>query len=99
MKILSRDFHTPSTAILAISHKPEAMKLPHCTRKHPLVPAVRLFTAGGFRSTPVKAGAINIHLTGAAHHLYVPWKSSNLMYAWENSISIKTLIGVSGLQP
>ena len=86
--MLSRDFHTPSTAIPAISHKPEAMALPHCAETHLLVPALRPFTAEGLPSTPVKAGAINIHPTGAAHHLHAPGKSSSLMYAGENKIFI-----------
>lgn len=48
----SQSRHTPSTAIPAIPHKPEAMALPHCTAKHPLVPDVRPFTTGELPSTP-----------------------------------------------
>ena len=38
---LSRDLHTPSTAISATHHEPEAMVLPHCAEKRLLVLVVR----------------------------------------------------------
>lgn len=58
---LSRDLHTPSTAISATHHEPKAMVLPHCAAKSLLVLVVRPLATWWLPSTPAKAGAIDIH--------------------------------------